>query len=443
MIGSYAYSSIETWMLYALFAYTTLCFIIARTGKVRMLIFIAMIFCGGMLRTTVEMKTIEKATDAHTRSSILYQSRHHSTLHLERFSEPIRNKLLNTYKEAGIENEHFAIISAMTLGYRDAITTDIRNAYSRSGAAHILALSGMHIAIIYGIFLFIIKRLLYLIYFIPDFIISKRGIGTFTRWFLRCRPSTIFILNSSLTAAILITWCYVFLTGMPMSAIRAALMLTIYGILKITNIKASTEEILYVTAFFILLFMPLALYDVGFQMSFAAVLGIAKFSVPLNKHFSRHILKRKTDQALKLKKQGKRWKIVMINLSLSTAIWVLVCLSISLSAQITVLPLTAHYFGIVSCYSLLSSIFVSLAATFILCSGLFLLLVSALPLPYLITKVTAWALTTTINLQNSLLDTIVALSGAYIENIDISTWQTILLYTMIWSTYRIARLMIK
>ena len=70
----------------------------------------------------------------------------------------LRNQLVNTLSDKGLEQQELAVVSAMTLGDKSLIDKDLKNDYSRSGASHVLALSGLHLGIIYFVFSFSYNR---------------------------------------------------------------------------------------------------------------------------------------------------------------------------------------------------------------------------------------------------------------------------------------------
>ena len=154
----------------------------------------------------------------------------------------MRQNLLRRYLDMGIGEEEAAVAVAMTLGDRSRLTNELRDMYSMSGASHILALSGMHLGIIYMLFSFLL------------------GFGRWT-W-LREMLIVVGI------------WAYVFLTGLSPSAVRAAVMITIYSVVSVADRNRMSLNALALAALVMWMANPLSLYDVGFQMSFMAVLAI-------------------------------------------------------------------------------------------------------------------------------------------------------------------------
>ena len=71
-------------------------------------------------------------------------------------SEQIRDYLLNVYKSHNISGDEYAVLSALTLGYTDSLQPDLRKNYSAAGAMHILAISGLHVGIVYMVLSFLL-----------------------------------------------------------------------------------------------------------------------------------------------------------------------------------------------------------------------------------------------------------------------------------------------
>ena len=231
-----------------------------------------------------------------------------------------RTLLLKRLQSSGLSDDQYAVVAAMALGDKSALTHELRETYSMTGASHILALSGLHLSIIYAL-------------------LSMLVVGR--RW------QTI-----SQVAIILSIWAFVFLVGMSASVVRSAVMLTVYALLALGHRKKMSVNTLAFTAIVMLLVSPQALFDVGFQMSFMAVFSILLFVPLFYRPFSAEYLM--THRVVK---------------------WVWGMVAISIAAQIGVAPLIAYYFGRFSCYFLLTNFIVIPAATIILYLSLATLLI--------------------------------------------------------------------
>ena len=226
----------------------------------------------------------------------------------------IRERLL-TRLQTYTSPEEYAIIAAMTLGDKTSLTRETRDIFSQSGVSHVLALSGLHIGVIFFFLMFLVKQLFPSIY-------MKRLIGLFI---------------------IIPVWMFVFLVGMPTSAIRSATMITIYAFVDALGRGRVSFNTLCFAAVLILLFSPMSLYDVSFQLSFLSVGGILLFYPLLYKMIDIRWL------------MGHRW----VN-----AVWSMTCVSVT--AQISTAPLVAYYFGNFSICFLISNYLIIPATTAVL-----------------------------------------------------------------------------
>ncbi|MBQ0049978.1 MAG: ComEC/Rec2 family competence protein [Bacteroidales bacterium] len=159
-----------------------------------------------------------------------------------------------------VSREHSAEIKAVLLGDRSQLTAEQKQLFRRSGAQHMLALSGMHLSI-----------LLVLLYFL----FFRNTIVRWRRW----------LQFGLLMAAI---WFYVYLTGSPNSLVRAALMSSFFALNRNLFRESDAVDVLSSSVFLMFLFDPLSLYDIGTQMSVAAMLGIVLFYGVLRKKTKSH-----------------------------------------------------------------------------------------------------------------------------------------------------------
>lgn len=234
-----------------------------------------------------------------------------------------RTLLLERLETAGLSDDQYAVVAAMALGDKSALTHELKDTYSKTGASHILALSGLHLGIIYAL-------------------LSLLVVGR--RWQLITQ-----------VLIILSIWAFVFLVGMSSSVTRSAIMLTIYALLAIGHRHKMSVNTLAFTAIIMLLMSPQSLFDVGFQMSFMAVFAILLFVPLFYRPFSAEYL---------MTHRIVNWAWGMV--------------AVSVAAQIGVAPLIAYYFGRFSCYFLLTNFIVIPAATLILYLSLATLLIPSI-----------------------------------------------------------------
>ena len=270
--------------------------------------------------------------------------------------------------------EAYAVVAAMALGDKSALTQELRDIYAITGASHILALSGLHLSII-----FMLLTLLF-------------GSRFFT--FL---PSYLFTFTS--------VWSFVFLVGIPVSVVRSATMLTVYALLSLGHRDKMSVNTLAFTALLVLIVSPLSLFDIGFQMSYLSVFAIL-LMVPLSE--------RLFPVGYLMTHRVIRW------------LWGMV--AVSCAAQIGVAPLVAYYFGRLPVYFLLTNFIVIPAATLILWLS---------PVVFLFPSL-AYLLLYIVSLLNTMLTTIASIPGASIDGLHPTKLQTTMTYVVIVACYLLA-----
>jgi competence protein ComEC len=167
---------------------------------------------------------------------------------VRKLSSQIRDQFLDNYKKAGITGQEYAVLSALVLGYDDEIDATIMQAFSASGTLHVLSVSGMHVGLVFTALSFLLS-----------FMEKKR----------KTRILRLFLLISAL-------WFYAFLTGLSPSVIRSAMMFSFIVIGRSLDRTANIYNSLALSAILIfILIEPLMLFEVGLQLSFLAVAGIA------------------------------------------------------------------------------------------------------------------------------------------------------------------------
>ncbi|WP_372775217.1 ComEC/Rec2 family competence protein [Mangrovibacterium sp.] len=288
-------------------------------------------------------------------------------------AEKFRNKLLAQLRSQLPGSESFQVISALTLGYRKELMPETRAFFTTTGAMHVLAVSGLHVGLI---FMFLLRLSLFLKHIRKGKLIRFILIATFL-------------------------WLYALITGFSPSVQRATTMFTFLLIAESTNRTNSIYNSIAASAFALILINPDILFAVGFQLSYAAVLSIVYFYPKLE-------------------------QMLPVRNKLLAYPWQLLCVSVA--AQIGTFPLSIYYFNQFPVYFWLSN-FVVIPAAFILLSGtLLFFLFSALP-P--ISKILAIGLDFVNTLVLDLLKFISQLPGALVENISITFGQLTLLVSQI------------
>lgn len=266
-----------------------------------------------------------------------------------------------------------AIAAALVLGVTDGLDNELLNAYAATGSMHVLAVSGLHVSIIYFIILWIFRPL-------------NRLPGG--RWFVAI-------------ISLLILWVYAFVTALSPSVLRAVAMFSFFAVAKPWARSTNSYNTLAVSAFFLLLFDPFMIRSVGFQLSYLAVLGI----VYLYPRF------------LSLWEPAK-W--------LSLEIWKIIC--VSLAAQTATFSLGLLYFHQFPNYFLLSNLLVVPVSFAILVLGLLVLGVSFAPV---VAAGVGYCLEMIIRFVNHIVFAIESLPFSLIENVYISPLQCGLLMGLI------------
>lgn len=215
----------------------------------------------------------------------------------------VRSRVLDLYKSFDLNKEEYAFLSALTLGYKTDLSDELKQAFRSSGTSHVLAVSGLHVAVIFIVIVSVFS------------FIQNRG-----RWFIFKQ-----------ILVLLILWTYVFVTGMPVSVMRASIMLTMFCIGSLFHRKGYHYNTLVVAAFFILIVNPYYLFDVGFQLSFTAVFSILFFQPKLSQLYKP-----------KCKFPKYVWDLMIV----------------STSAQLGVFPLGLYYFGTFPTYFFVTNLLV-------------------------------------------------------------------------------------
>ena len=348
--------------------------------------------------------------------------------------EPLRIQLSDGFVSFGISGDENAVVNAMALGDKSGISPQLKYLYSHTGASYVLALSGMHLTIIYFILSWVVMRTMLWLYVVPELLWEKLPVENNTclrriiKMFLRLQPSEQLYRNIISFVILLIIWLYVILVGMSPSVVRSAVMLSIYGISRMLFRKHDVITVLALTAFLTLMISPLSLFDVGFQMSYLAVLGIGVYMPYL--------------MQLVYKKDYNWSENTSTSMLKKILLWVYGSLALSFSAQIMVMPLVAYYFHSLPCYGLLSSLVLSITAMLIV--GLSFVFLVSLFLPFtLVSEVLAYMLSAVARLQNVFLEHVIALPNSVIADVNINIWQLIIIYLMIFCLSRIAFILLR
>ena len=176
---------------------------------------------------------------------------------IEQQAKSVQTSLVARLERSGVSSRTLVLCSALVVGKKDGLERETRQAYARVGASHLLALSGMHLGILYAFLYFILIR----------WIRHKHW-----RW-------------NALPLILLCMWGYTLVAGMPVSLVRAALMLSIFTVISMMQYDTDPLHPLALSAIIILLFAPTDLLSISFQLSFAAVFFLLALWKPISDSF--------------------------------------------------------------------------------------------------------------------------------------------------------------
>ena len=241
------------------------------------------------------------------------------------FSYRLRDFLLATMRNLGMGGDEYSVAAAILLGYDDTMPQELRQKYVAAGSMHILCVSGMHVGVIFMVFSYMLAFL------------DKRK-----RWRKLLKQSLLLML----------IWLYALLAGLAPSILRATIMLTFVILADITDRYGIMLNSLAASAFLLLCIDPSNLFNVGFQLSYAAVIGIVELQKPIYRLFY-----------TRFKLLDKIWELT----------------SVTLAAQVATAPLSIYYFHQFPSYFWLSNLFMGPVSTVVIIGGMVMLLVFFIP----------------------------------------------------------------
>ena len=290
----------------------------------------------------------------------------------------LREKLLIIIKKYLPDKSLNSLLEALMVGFTDDLDPGLLKSYADSGVIHIIAISGLHLA---------------LIYYILQLAMQKTGSKKFSKWI-------------KLTLIISILWGYSLLSGASASVIRSAAMFTLVLLARSIFREAIFINTLAASAFLLLCFEPNWIRDIGFQLSYAAVLSLSLFSKPLN-------------------------QMILPQNKILASFWN--AASVSLSAQVLTTPLSIYYFHQFPSYFLFANLLAVPLSSAILVGGILLCTFSfIIPLGQFI----GWILGLLIHFLNAFIFYISKLPGGVITQLTLTLPQLILFYFIIFCFYR-------
>ena len=225
-------------------------------------------------------------------------------------------KYLSNILREHLDNDELALAKALVLGDKELLTTEIKSSFSNSGAMHVLAVSGLHVGIILMIVQFVLGRF--------KFLFSKKY---------------------AVLISVLVIWAYAAVTDFSPSVVRASFMFSMLTLARLSSKQTNSINILFFTAFVMLLFQPNLIFNIGFQLSYLAMIGIFTLYDPILKLIY-----------IKNKWLNKIWQGTVIGIS----------------AQLLTVPLTLYYFHQFPNYFALTNVGVMALAGTVLSAALLL-----------------------------------------------------------------------
>lgn len=237
-------------------------------------------------------------------------------------AQNLRSEIIKKLHKTKLKTEERAIIQALVLGEKKDIDKNLYNEYAAAGAVHILAVSGLHVGILYLILAFIFKPL------------QRFKYGIFFH-------SVIIVL---------LLWGFALLSGLSPSVTRAVTMFSFFAMAKFFNRETNSLNTLFLSFFALLIINPFWLFQIGFQLSYLAVFFIVWLQPLFYKiGYSKYWVVRKI------------WGIV----------------SVTICAQIGVLPLSLYYFHQFPGLFLLTNIVILPFLTLLMCGGILIVLLAS------------------------------------------------------------------
>jgi competence protein ComEC len=305
------------------------------------------------------------------RDFLILEGRNENTLELfliqsRFFFIDIIKRYIGGAKEAGLAE-------ALLIGYKNDLDKELVQAYSNTGVVHVIAISGLHLGLIYVLLL---------------------GLTEPFKRFKRLKWLRFLVIISAL-------WLFTLLSGAQPSVLRSAVMFSCIALGEVIARRASIYNTLAFSAFILLCVHPFWLWDVGFQLSYAAVLSIVIFFQPIYNWF--YFPNKALDWV---------WKMV----------------AVTLSAQILTSPISLFYFHQFPVLFIFTNLVTVPLSSAILIGELFLCALAFVP-P--VASLLGKALTYCIRFMNDYIERYDTVSFTVWDGLSISIWQTILLFVFI------------
>ncbi|MBQ0128277.1 MAG: ComEC family competence protein [bacterium] len=299
------------------------------------------------------------------------------------FSYRFRDVLLRSLQRCGLDGDEFGVAAAILLGYDDSLPAEVRQNYVAAGSMHILCVSGMHVGIIY-----LLASLLL------SFLNRKKWQKTLKQLLL-----------------LALIWFYAMIAGLSPSIMRSALMISFVVFGELLHRKGFAINSIAASALVLLCINPNNLFEIGFLLSYVAVVGIVLLQKPIYGWF-----------CFKNKLLDKVWEIT----------------AVALAAQFATMPFTLFYFHQFTVYFWLSNLFMTPISFVVIMGGMILLLVSWIPYINVAVGYLVWG---AVYLMNTLIAWVESLplsiiKGIYINGMEFTMLLLLFLFVILLVTTR-------
>lgn len=270
----------------------------------------------------------------------------------------------------------FSVSTALVFGYRSDVSEEVIRDFAATGAMHVLSVSGLHMGMLSMMLVFILG------YILPQ----KRH--------TRYRGAVVFVA----------IWLFTLVSGCSAAVLRSAVMFTLLMISKVVEGRKNSYNVLAASAFLLLVYDPFLIYDVGFQLSYLALLGIMLWQRPI-------------------------YASIIVPTWLGDKIWNLT--SVSIAAQLGTLPLGLLYFNQFPTYFWLSGLVVVPLSFVAMISGVALLVLYWVPgVSWLVAQTLYWS----VWLMNKSLAIMHQFPLATLNGFSLTIYEVVLFYLLLWFT---------
>lgn len=285
----------------------------------------------------------------------------------------LRDFFLSLIEQHVKTKAELAVASAIMLGYRDYMNADIVQAYASSGALHVLSVSGLHVGILFLALQFLLQ------------------------WMDKYRQ----LKWVKVLLVLAVMFFYAVLTGLSPSVLRAVVMFSFFVIAKAINRDNNMYNVLGISCLLLLFWNPYLITEIGFKLSYLAVLGIVVLYPILQ-------------------------PLLTFKNKLLKGAWSITCLSIA--AQIATFPISLYYFHQFPNLFLISNLIIIPASDFVLYLGMLICITFKIPFVF---KIVGWLFNFLLVWINKFVYFIDSLPFALIEEIQVTQTEMYLIYVII------------